>query len=120
MYIAVIKNSFVFFLLLVQAPVNYVCLHCVEPSLRPLSMAISTVAIHIFGDVPSSPLVGIVQVKTVPCFSPSPFTNLEKEKTEEPKCFHCCVYAGSYPQLEKNNVDLNVGSVLSCCNMVYR
>ncbi|KFK34862.1 hypothetical protein AALP_AA5G203000 [Arabis alpina] len=44
-----------------QAPVNYVCLHCVQPSLRPLSMAISTVAIHIFGDVPSSPLVGIVQ-----------------------------------------------------------
>ncbi|CAH2061485.1 unnamed protein product [Thlaspi arvense] len=44
-----------------QAPVNYVCLHCVKPSLRSLSMAISTVAIHIFGDVPSSPLVGIVQ-----------------------------------------------------------
>ncbi|VVB08378.1 unnamed protein product [Arabis nemorensis] len=44
-----------------QAPVNYVCLHSVKPSLRPLSMAISTVAIHIFGDVPSSPLVGIVQ-----------------------------------------------------------
>ncbi|GAV77640.1 MFS_1 domain-containing protein [Cephalotus follicularis] len=44
-----------------QAPVNYVCLHCVKPSLRPLSMAISTVAIHIFGDVPSSPLVGVLQ-----------------------------------------------------------
>ncbi|MBA0803278.1 hypothetical protein Gohar_013511 [Gossypium harknessii] len=44
-----------------QAPVNYVCLHCVRPSLRPLSMAISTVSIHIFGDVPSSPLVGILQ-----------------------------------------------------------
>ncbi|OMO56380.1 Major facilitator superfamily [Corchorus capsularis] len=44
-----------------QAPVNYVCLHCVIPSLRPLSMAISTVSIHIFGDVPSSPLVGVVQ-----------------------------------------------------------
>ncbi|OIV96105.1 hypothetical protein TanjilG_13037 [Lupinus angustifolius] len=44
-----------------QGPVNYVCLHCVEPSLRPLSMAMSTVAIHIFGDVPSSPLVGILQ-----------------------------------------------------------
>ncbi|XP_019082702.1 PREDICTED: probable sphingolipid transporter spinster homolog 3 [Camelina sativa] len=44
-----------------QAPVNYVCLHCVKSSLRPLSMAISTVAIHIFGDVPSSPIVGIVQ-----------------------------------------------------------
>ncbi|XP_019165157.1 PREDICTED: probable sphingolipid transporter spinster homolog 2 isoform X4 [Ipomoea nil] len=45
----------------VQAPVNYVCLHCVKPSLRPLSMAMSTVSIHIFGDVPSSPLVGILQ-----------------------------------------------------------
>ncbi|XP_015890456.2 probable sphingolipid transporter spinster homolog 2 isoform X1 [Ziziphus jujuba] len=44
-----------------QAPVNYVCLHCVKPSLRPLSMAISTVSIHIFGDVPSSPLVGLIQ-----------------------------------------------------------
>ncbi|EEE61370.1 hypothetical protein OsJ_15524 [Oryza sativa Japonica Group] len=44
-----------------QALVNYVCLHCVKPSLRPLSMAMSTVAIHIFGDVPSSPLVGLLQ-----------------------------------------------------------
>ncbi|MBA0743433.1 hypothetical protein Gogos_006111, partial [Gossypium gossypioides] len=43
------------------APVNYVSLHCVEPSLRPLSMAISTVSIHIFGDVPSSPLIGVLQ-----------------------------------------------------------
>lgn len=44
-----------------QAPVNFVCLHCVKPSLRPLSMAMSTVAIHVFGDVPSSPLVGVLQ-----------------------------------------------------------
>lgn len=44
-----------------QGPVNFVCLHCVKPSLRPLSMAISTVSIHIFGDVPSSPLVGVLQ-----------------------------------------------------------
>uniref|UniRef100_A0A7N0ZVC4 Major facilitator superfamily (MFS) profile domain-containing protein n=1 Tax=Kalanchoe fedtschenkoi TaxID=63787 RepID=A0A7N0ZVC4_KALFE len=44
-----------------QAPVNYVCLHCVKPRLRPLSMAMSTVSIHIFGDVPSSPLVGVLQ-----------------------------------------------------------
>ncbi|GJN02290.1 hypothetical protein PR202_ga19624 [Eleusine coracana subsp. coracana] len=43
-----------------QAPVNYICLHCVKPSLRPLSMAMSTVSIHIFGDVPSSPLVGLL------------------------------------------------------------
>ncbi|CAL5360447.1 unnamed protein product [Camellia sinensis] len=40
--------------------VNYVCLHCVKPS-----MAMSTVAIHILGDVPSSPLVGILQVYMV-------------------------------------------------------
>jgi len=26
-------------------------------------MAISTVSIHVFGDVPSSPLVGVLQVK---------------------------------------------------------
>ncbi|KAK9000151.1 hypothetical protein V6N11_080657 [Hibiscus sabdariffa] len=44
-----------------QGPVNYICLHTVKPSLRPLSMAISTVSIHIFGDVPSSPLVGVLQ-----------------------------------------------------------
>ncbi|XP_022762851.1 probable sphingolipid transporter spinster homolog 2 isoform X5 [Durio zibethinus] len=44
-----------------KAPVNYICLHCVKPSLRPISMAISTVSIHIFGDVPSSPLVGVLQ-----------------------------------------------------------
>lgn len=44
-----------------QGPVNYICLHSVKPSLRPLAMAISTVSIHIFGDVPSSPLVGILQ-----------------------------------------------------------
>ncbi|KAA0031416.1 putative sphingolipid transporter spinster-like protein 2 isoform X1 [Cucumis melo var. makuwa] len=45
----------------IQGPVNFICLHCVPPNLRPLSMAISTVSIHIFGDVPSSPLVGILQ-----------------------------------------------------------
>ncbi|KAH7834646.1 hypothetical protein Vadar_018202 [Vaccinium darrowii] len=44
-----------------QGPVNYICLHCVQPSMRPLSMAMSTVAIHIFGDVPSAPLVGVLQ-----------------------------------------------------------
>ncbi|XP_022149219.1 probable sphingolipid transporter spinster homolog 2 [Momordica charantia] len=44
-----------------QGPVNYINLEAVKPSLRPLSMAMSTVAIHIFGDVPSSPLVGVLQ-----------------------------------------------------------
>ncbi|KAI5448284.1 hypothetical protein KIW84_015635 [Lathyrus oleraceus] len=47
-----------------QGPVNYVCLHCVEPSLRPLSMAMLTVAIHLFGDLPSSPLVGLLLDRT--------------------------------------------------------
>ncbi|XP_044490789.1 probable sphingolipid transporter spinster homolog 2 [Mangifera indica] len=45
----------------IQGPVNYISLHCVKPSLRPLSMAVSTVSIHVFGDVPSSPLVGVLQ-----------------------------------------------------------
>ncbi|KAL3538745.1 hypothetical protein ACH5RR_002111 [Cinchona calisaya] len=44
-----------------QGPVNFVCLHSVNPNLRALSMAMSTVAIHIFGDVPSAPLVGVFQ-----------------------------------------------------------
>ncbi|PIN17670.1 Sugar transporter/spinster transmembrane protein [Handroanthus impetiginosus] len=44
-----------------QAPANFVNLHCVKPSLRPLAMAICTVSIHIFGDVPSAPLVGLLQ-----------------------------------------------------------
>lgn len=49
------------FVFATQAPVNYISLHCVKPSMRPLSMAMSTVSIHIFGDVPSSPLVGVLQ-----------------------------------------------------------
>jgi len=38
-------------------------------------MAMSTVAIHIFGDVPSAPLVGVVQVRIFRCISYN-FTNL--------------------------------------------
>ncbi|XP_022942046.1 probable sphingolipid transporter spinster homolog 2 [Cucurbita moschata] len=49
------------FVFAIQGPVNYINLEAVKPSLRPLSMAMSTVAIHIFGDVPSSPLVGVLQ-----------------------------------------------------------
>nr|KAJ0188448.1 hypothetical protein LSAT_V11C900502020 [Lactuca sativa] len=44
-----------------KGPVNFVSIHAVKPSLRPLAMAASTVSIHIFGDVPSSPLVGVMQ-----------------------------------------------------------
>ncbi|KAL8142449.1 LOW QUALITY PROTEIN: hypothetical protein V2J09_015481, partial [Rumex salicifolius] len=49
------------FVFATQAPVNYVCIHCVKTSLRPLSMAMSTVAIHVLGDVPSSPLGRILE-----------------------------------------------------------
>ncbi|KAK9099099.1 hypothetical protein Syun_026144 [Stephania yunnanensis] len=49
------------FVFATQGPVNFVCLRCIEPSLRALSMALSTVSIHIFGDVPSSPIVGVIQ-----------------------------------------------------------
>ncbi|CAM6097120.1 unnamed protein product [Calypogeia fissa] len=44
-----------------QGPVNFVTLHSVPPNMRPIAIAISTVSIHIFGDVPSSPIVGVVQ-----------------------------------------------------------
>ncbi|KAI3961740.1 hypothetical protein MKW92_018552 [Papaver armeniacum] len=50
------------FLFGAQAPSElYLSSLSVKPSLRPISLAISTVAIHIFGDVPSSPLVGRLQ-----------------------------------------------------------
>ncbi|KAI3957728.1 hypothetical protein MKW92_022695, partial [Papaver armeniacum] len=49
------------FLFGAQAPVNFICLHIVKPSLRPISLVISIVVIHILGDVPSSPLVGYIQ-----------------------------------------------------------
>ncbi|KAI3881066.1 hypothetical protein MKX03_015696 [Papaver bracteatum] len=48
------------FLFAAQAPVNFIGLHCVKPSLRPISLAISTVVGHLLGDVPSSQLVGLL------------------------------------------------------------
>ncbi|KAJ7569221.1 hypothetical protein O6H91_01G067500 [Diphasiastrum complanatum] len=50
-----------FFIFAVQGPVNYATLQCVPSNQRALSMAMSTVMIHVFGDVPSSPLVGVLQ-----------------------------------------------------------
>ncbi|CAN6979180.1 unnamed protein product [Brassica oleracea var. botrytis] len=55
------------FFFLWPARVNWVCvcLHSVRPNLRRLSMASSTVLIHILGDpglVPSSPLYGKMEV----------------------------------------------------------
>jgi hypothetical protein len=68
-----------FFLFATQDPVNFVTLWSVTPVLRPLSMAISTVLIHIFGDVPSAPIVGAFQVSCmVALFFPPVLTSLHK------------------------------------------
>ncbi|KAH8948377.1 hypothetical protein BDL97_11G091400, partial [Sphagnum fallax] len=60
LFLSLLLASF-FFLPLRCDPVNFVTLWSVTPVLRPLSMAISTVLIHIFGDVPSAPIVGAFQ-----------------------------------------------------------
>ncbi|KAH7300834.1 hypothetical protein KP509_24G080900 [Ceratopteris richardii] len=49
------------FIFATQGPVNFLTLECISTDLRPLAMAVSTVCIHVFGDVPSSPLVGLFQ-----------------------------------------------------------
>eukprot|EP00250_Pteridium_aquilinum_P019414 c24423_g1_i2 orf=340-1779(-) len=49
------------FIFATQGPVNFLTLQCVPTDLRSLAMAVSTVCIHVFGDVPSSPLVGLLQ-----------------------------------------------------------
>nr|XP_043622080.1 probable sphingolipid transporter spinster homolog 2 isoform X2 [Erigeron canadensis] len=46
-----------------MGPINFVCLHTVTPTLRPLAMAMSIVSSHIFGDVLSTALVGKLQDK---------------------------------------------------------
>jgi len=44
-----------------QAPANAVVLWSVPPGLRPLAMSLSVVATHLLGDVPSPPLLGLLQ-----------------------------------------------------------
>mmetsp|Transcript_6270 Transcript_6270/g.13766 ORF Transcript_6270/g.13766 Transcript_6270/m.13766 type:complete len:518 (+) Transcript_6270:206-1759(+) len=46
---------------LLQAPVAAVGMWCVPSALRPLGISIMTVSIHLFGDVPSPPLLGLLQ-----------------------------------------------------------
>jgi len=43
------------------APVNAAAMWSVPQGLRPFSMALSVVAIHLFGDVPSPPLLGLLE-----------------------------------------------------------
>lgn len=47
-----------FALFMLQSPVTRVILLSVAPELRPLAFGIQTIAIHVFGDVPSPPLAG--------------------------------------------------------------
>ncbi|GFR52405.1 hypothetical protein Agub_g14975, partial [Astrephomene gubernaculifera] len=46
---------------LLQAPVAALGMWCVPPALRPLGASLMTVSIHLLGDVPSPPLVGLLQ-----------------------------------------------------------
>lgn len=46
-----------------MAPGNAVALWAVPPGLRPLAMSMSVVAMHILGDVPAPPLLGLLESK---------------------------------------------------------
>ncbi|EFJ49042.1 hypothetical protein VOLCADRAFT_59957 [Volvox carteri f. nagariensis] len=48
---------------LLQAPVAATGMWCVPPELRPLGASLTTVSIHLLGDVPSPPLVGLLQTR---------------------------------------------------------
>ncbi len=50
-----------FTLFMTAAPSNALVLWSVPPELRPLAVAASVIAMHVFGDVPSAPLLGLLQ-----------------------------------------------------------
>ncbi|GAX75013.1 hypothetical protein CEUSTIGMA_g2459.t1 [Chlamydomonas eustigma] len=52
-----------FALFCLQAPVAVMGMWCVPANLRPLCISLITVCIHAFGDVPSPPLLGLIQAK---------------------------------------------------------
>lgn len=49
------------FIFATQSPVNDLILGSASEELQPLATAVSTICIHVFGDVPSAPLVGAMQ-----------------------------------------------------------
>ena len=53
------------------APVNAAAMWSVPQGLRPFSMALSVVAIHLFGDVPSPPLLGLLEDILEGMYAPS-------------------------------------------------
>ncbi|PNW82967.1 hypothetical protein CHLRE_06g301550v5 [Chlamydomonas reinhardtii] len=56
---------------LLQAPVAAIGMWCVPPELRPLGASLMTVSIHLLGDVPSPPLVGLLQQRLAAGKSPA-------------------------------------------------
>ena len=61
LFFLAVGESFAFML---QAPINAVVLWSVPTGSRPLACALCTVAVHVFGDVPSPPLFGYFLVKS--------------------------------------------------------
>jgi len=49
------------FLFMSQAPASAVMLWSVPKRLRPFSMSLTTITIHVLGDVPSPPILGAIQ-----------------------------------------------------------
>ncbi|KAG1679099.1 hypothetical protein FOA52_000454 [Chlamydomonas sp. UWO 241] len=54
-----------------QAPVAAIGMWCVPSKLRPLGVSLMTMAIHLFGDVPSPPLLGLLQSRLAEGKSPA-------------------------------------------------
>ncbi|CAI5522951.1 unnamed protein product, partial [Closterium sp. Naga37s-1] len=50
-----------FFIFAIQGPANIVSLQCVPSNLRALAIAAATVVAHLLGDVPSPPILGLLQ-----------------------------------------------------------
>ena len=50
-----------FALFFIQSPVGAIGMWAVPPALRPLAISVTTMAIHVGGDVPSPPLVGAIE-----------------------------------------------------------
>ena len=46
-----------------QSPMAALGMWSVPPQLRPLGISLMTVTIHLFGDVPSPPILGLIQTE---------------------------------------------------------
>ncbi|KAH7834984.1 hypothetical protein Vadar_021746 [Vaccinium darrowii] len=68
-----------------STPVNVICLHCVQPSMRPIAMAMSAVVMDLFGDLPAPPLVGVLQVWIFLHKAEKPNGDCENQVTEVSK-----------------------------------